>query len=353
MKVLVYGAGVLGSLYAARLQDAGNDVSLLARGPRLADLRAQGIVLQDARTGTETVTRVTVVERLAPDDAYELVIVLVRKNQIPSVLPDLAANRNTPNVLFLGNNAAGAEEYVRALGRERVLLGFASSGGTRQGHVIRYAAGMGGRRPRVTIGETDGGLSLRLQAIVGLLEGAGFQVDVSPHMDAWLWTHAALVVPIAGALYLAGGDNKRLARTRDGLVLLVRAAREGFQVLHAGGVPLLPAGALLYEWLPEPLLVFALGRLMQTELARLALAAHANVARDEMQQLASELHQLARATGAPTPALNRLDGYINPAMAPIPVGRANIPLDWFGVWVSAAVVVGLALFVIRFRPKAD
>jgi 2-dehydropantoate 2-reductase len=45
MKILVYGAGVLGSLYAARLADSGNDVTILARGQRLIDIRANGIVL--------------------------------------------------------------------------------------------------------------------------------------------------------------------------------------------------------------------------------------------------------------------------------------------------------------------
>ncbi len=36
MKILFYGAGVLGSLYAARLQESGQEVSILARGQRLA-----------------------------------------------------------------------------------------------------------------------------------------------------------------------------------------------------------------------------------------------------------------------------------------------------------------------------
>ena len=46
-RVLVYGAGVQGGLYAARLHQAGLDVSLLARGRRLADLREHGIVLEN------------------------------------------------------------------------------------------------------------------------------------------------------------------------------------------------------------------------------------------------------------------------------------------------------------------
>ena len=47
MNILVYGAGVLVSVYAARLHDAGHTVSILARHQRLADLRTHGIVLDD------------------------------------------------------------------------------------------------------------------------------------------------------------------------------------------------------------------------------------------------------------------------------------------------------------------
>jgi 2-dehydropantoate 2-reductase len=133
MKILVYGAGVLGSFYAARLQEAGNDVSILARRRRLTDLREHGIILEDATTGHRTTTRVNIVEHLAPEDAYDLVIVLVPKNHVSEVLPVLAANRHTPNVLFMGNNAAGPGEMIEALGRERVLLGFPGAGAHEKG----------------------------------------------------------------------------------------------------------------------------------------------------------------------------------------------------------------------------
>ena len=66
-KILVYGAGPLGSLFAARLQQGGNDVSILARGQRLAELCEHGIVLMDVQTGKQTITGVHVVERLAPN----------------------------------------------------------------------------------------------------------------------------------------------------------------------------------------------------------------------------------------------------------------------------------------------
>ena len=116
---MVYGAGPLGSLFAARLQQGGNDVSILARGQRLADLREYGIVLHDVQSDKRTVTRVNVVEALAPDDAYDLVLVVMRKNNALQILPVLAANEHTPNVLFLMNNAAGPAALVEALGAER------------------------------------------------------------------------------------------------------------------------------------------------------------------------------------------------------------------------------------------
>jgi ketopantoate reductase len=48
MKVLIVGAGVIGSFNAARMSDAGRDVTLLARGRRLADLREHGVALEDS-----------------------------------------------------------------------------------------------------------------------------------------------------------------------------------------------------------------------------------------------------------------------------------------------------------------
>lgn len=43
MRVLIYGAGVIGSLYAALFSEAGVDTSVYARGARLETLRRSGL----------------------------------------------------------------------------------------------------------------------------------------------------------------------------------------------------------------------------------------------------------------------------------------------------------------------
>ena len=85
MRILVYGAGVQGSLYASRLAESGHDVALLARGARLAELRARGILLEDILTGRTTTTVVPIVDRLEPGDAFDLVLIPVRREQIAAV----------------------------------------------------------------------------------------------------------------------------------------------------------------------------------------------------------------------------------------------------------------------------
>jgi 2-dehydropantoate 2-reductase len=254
----------------------------------------------------------------------------MRKNQVSAILPALAANRHTPNVLFMGNNVAGPDEMVEALGRERILLGFPGAAGHREGYVVTVKVTSGRQQP-TTFGELDGRTTPRLQEIVEAFKSAGFPVAINSNMDAWLKTHIAEVGPAANAIYMAGGDNYRLARTRDGLVLMVRAIREGYRVLRALGVPITPANHKIFEWIPEPILVALMRRLLNTKTAEIEIAGHANAARDEFKQLADDFRALARTTSVPTPAMDRLYTYIDPAVPPLPEGSAQISPSWRSV----------------------
>jgi ketopantoate reductase len=342
-KILVYGAGPLGSLFAARLQAGGNDVSLLARGQRLDDLREHGIVLVDVQTKEQTVTRVNVVEAMSPDDAYDLVLVIMRKNHALQVLPILAANRRTPNVLFLSNNAAGPDAYVEALGKERVLIGFPNSAGYREGHVVHCLAGTEDNKAYMPFGEVDGRITERTREVARILESApGFGAEIRTDMDAWLKYHVALLFPsLAPALYAAGVDNYRLARTRDLVVQAIRAMREGFRVLRSLGLPVTPSKLKVIEWLPEPILVLLAQRLLTNPLVETALVKHAEAARDEVQHLIGEFMALARTTSVPTPTINHLLQYYEPDAPPVPDGSARIPLRWGGLLVALGALAML------------
>lgn len=67
------GAGVIGQVYAARLHEAGADVTLLARGKRLAELRAHGVYRCEYPGPEEKIVPVPVADIAEP---FEVNVVL-------------------------------------------------------------------------------------------------------------------------------------------------------------------------------------------------------------------------------------------------------------------------------------
>lgn len=305
MKILIYGAGVLGSICAVRLKQAGEEVTVLARGRRLEDIRRDGIVLERFENGEQTRAETPVVERLGPDDTYDLVLVVMGMHQVPAVLPALAANRHTPNLLFLGNSVSGGGQLTAALGKQRVLRGFLLAGGTIAGGVVRWAYGEQ-RKAGLIIGETDGSMSPRLAKVAAVLHKTGFGVEQCKDIDAYLKTHAAMIASLGAAVYIAGGTPLMLAQNAAASALAVGGIRESLRALQALGVPLLPKGVHLYLWIPAPILMFFLRRMVRSKEVGYAFA-HADKARPEIRLILDELMVLLRRSGRPMPALEELN----------------------------------------------
>src|SRR5580693_8565826 len=204
MKLLVYGAGVTGSLFSARMHESGHDGSLPARGERLAALRRHGVQLAEA--GSPAVRRVPVPVVEHPAGGYDLIAVFVRAHQADEVLESLAGLE--ADVLFALNWAAGPEPLGTVIGPERVLLGFPTSAGTMDGDVVRYrAASFMTRRVPMPVGEPDGRATPRLERIVRAFRTAGINAKAERQMDAWLKTHAAFAVPLGQAVLASSGPR--------------------------------------------------------------------------------------------------------------------------------------------------
>jgi 2-dehydropantoate 2-reductase len=133
VKVLVYGAGVIGTVYAGKLAEAGHEVTMVARDRRLADIRQHGLALEDIVHRRAWTAHVATTPHLSPDDEFDLALITVRRDQLAKTLPELATNKRIPTLLFMLNNPAGSASLAEALGRDRVMLGFPGIGGTRDG----------------------------------------------------------------------------------------------------------------------------------------------------------------------------------------------------------------------------
>ncbi|MCP4316245.1 MAG: ketopantoate reductase family protein [Hyphomicrobiales bacterium] len=313
MRTLFFGAGPLGSVYAHLLHEAGSDVTVLARGERHDWLKENGLVLVNEMTGQRNSSRVNVVSELKPDDQYDLVIVLIRKNKLLPVFEILAASRGVKNILFMGNNALGFEVYLKRLPVEKVLFGFPGAGGGIREHVVHYCdrEKPKGKRRAVTIGEVDGFSKERTLAVKSLFESAGIPVELTRDIDGWLKYHAALVLPLAGALYKHDCDNYQASKDKQTLRSAVRAAKEGGRVLRALGFrKRQPFAFNMFYWLPEFIIIMSVKRLLESKFAEVAFSMHAEAARDEIKSLAHEFRELTAKTSVDTPNIDTLRIYI-------------------------------------------
>lgn len=323
MKTLVFGAGPIGRWLSLRLHHAGKDVSLLARGETLKTLEKDGVVLIDGYTGEKKVARVKLVERLAPEDRYELILVAMRKSSRLSVCPILAANRGSSNILFLGNDVSGFHRYLDYLSREKVLLGFPGAGGGWEGDNLVIADGdkpNDGGSP-LYIGELDGEKRKRTGEIEGFFKEAGFPVNLESDMDGWLKYHFAFVAPTAGVVLEHDGDCRAVAANTSALRLYIRACREAGDVLRAIGYRRRqPPIFNLYYWLPEWLNIRVFRSFFSSRKAEVALGLHASEVGEELSEMMEEFSELRTRAGVATPHLDEL---VSHARRPPESGRSQ------------------------------
>ena len=136
MRILIYGAGVIGCLYGALFSEAGYDVTILARGRRLESLAENGLRY---KSGSVVKTaKVNVIGELADTDRYDFVFVTVRENQLYEVLKALKSNIS-PNIVTMVNSLDTYDKWEEICGRGRIIPAFPGAGGGFDGDVLDAA----------------------------------------------------------------------------------------------------------------------------------------------------------------------------------------------------------------------
>lgn len=298
MRVLIVGAGVIGTVYGAHLASAGHDVSALSHPPRTRRLEQSGLIAHDVLAGTSTQGATRVVTDAA-SAVFDLVLVTVRSDQLAAACARLTGLRSRPAVVFFGNNPGGRARLSDHIDGD-VLLGFPGVGGTLQAGIAQY----------VRIPQQATVLPVSADARLGELERTlsdrGFAVRRVADIDGWLVYHAAFVACVAAALYRHDTDPGRLAADRAGLRSMCAAVTEAFTALRRVGVRGLPWNLAVLHAAPlRPVAVRYWARYLRSPLGELCFAAHCRHAEPEMRALAAEVTgRLAGVSG--TDSLHRL-----------------------------------------------
>lgn len=311
MRILVYGAGVQGCELAHRLlQNQKNVVTLLARGEWKERIDQKGLVIRHWAQRRTTTDRVRTIERLTPEDCYDLVFVVLQAGQLPEVLPVLKANRS-PYFVFVGNDPH-AKQVLEAMQRpaDRIAFGFQNSAGRREhDRVVSTYMGIG-----MTVGGAttplSGAFRIRLKTA---FDGVKYRLTFYGDMDEWLKCHIALILPVCYVCYACNGDLRRATKQQRGAIL--DAAYEACAMLKDAGIPVNDrqntdcyrpgsAGRRQME-----AMVFTMAK---TPLGRLCASDHAMHAVAEMKYLDDAFEALRRQTGTAMPMWEKLRSEMPP-----------------------------------------
>jgi len=241
MKILIFGAGVIGTTYAWQLSATGHEVTVFVRkgSPAIAEGQSFHIRCKDEREKppktTELDFRPTVIDVLAPDHDYELIVVCVRAQQLDDVLPVLAQNTGKADILFFGNNWWGEEKIRSFLPAEKYLFGFSRLvGGWR---IVNEINCIFFDNPELAtmLGEPGGRRTARLEKLRGLFEQARLRPVVSQDILGWLSIHYVEFLGVIGAILKAGSYNAFVSNS--GLVKeAILATREALDICKTRGI---------------------------------------------------------------------------------------------------------------------
>lgn len=181
MKILIYGAGVVGCSYGWQLSKAGCDVAVLVRKEQKELVQKDGIRIicsdfrEKARKDTDIIFKPTVIDELSSNNDFEYIIVSTNKLQLSTILPSLSKSAGKANVVFFQNNWDVFTEIDKYLKPEQYFFAFPFMvGGGKEDKSIHCAIS-GLKYSNTPLGEKDGRTTPRVEKLSIILDKANLK----------------------------------------------------------------------------------------------------------------------------------------------------------------------------------
>lgn len=226
LSYVVYGAGAVGGVIAARLALAGLPVTTVARGAHLAAIRSDGLVLESA-TGRERVRVAAAGSATEVDWSTRPVVLLCVKSQhTAAALADVRASAPADTAVVCAQNGVANEvAALRHFDRAYGMCVMQPCSHVDPGVVVQQCHPVPGI---LDLGCYPGGVDETCRAIAADLRTAGFVSEA--RADIMAWKHRKLILNLGNGIQACF----RPGPEADELQERVRA--EGEAVLAAAGI---------------------------------------------------------------------------------------------------------------------
>jgi 2-dehydropantoate 2-reductase len=231
MKILIFGSGGVGGYYGARLQQAGHEVTFVARGAHAAAMRTKGLQIRSAVGDAQL--QVRVVEAPEPADYAIIAVKLWDTEAAAQAVAKVMTQQMC--VVSLQNGVDKDEVLAEAVGEKCVIGGTTHIGAViAEPGVIAHT----GKLARVTLGELDGGSTERVERLAQAFRGGGVEVRISDDIRRSTWEKFCFLTAFSGLTSLTRrpiGPIRENSVTRG---MLMDALHEAAEVARAEGASL-------------------------------------------------------------------------------------------------------------------
>jgi len=235
MKIAIMGAGGVGGYYGGLLAAAGQEVTFIARGAHLQALRDKGLEIKSVH-GDLTVSPANATDHPGEIGPVDLVVVATKTyhtDQVAQAIKPLIGAGTV--VISLQNGIDAAERIGSVVGTEHMVGGatWLSAAIEAPGRIGQYS-----QFRRIALGELDGQITRRAQAIASVLSKTPAVIELVPNIKQVLWTKFVFIAAISavgGLARVAIGEYRQVPEARE---VLAQAMAEVAAVAKAGGVNL-------------------------------------------------------------------------------------------------------------------
>ncbi|MEZ5729015.1 MAG: 2-dehydropantoate 2-reductase [Burkholderiaceae bacterium] len=233
-RIAVIGTGAMGSIYAALMADAGHDVWAVDTWEAHVDaIRRHGLRVEGA-SGDRLVKTLHATTVTEPVGVCDLVIIATKASGVGSAAAAARTLIGPDTTVMTIQNGLGAGERIRAhLPGVPVILGVAQGFGASMrapGHAYHHGMSL------IRVGEMDGGISARIERVVSLWQGAGFETKAFADIKQLIWEKFICNCAYSGPCTVFGRTIGEMLAQDDTRAVCVEAAREAYVAGRAMGV---------------------------------------------------------------------------------------------------------------------
>lgn len=185
MKIAIVGAGAMGSVYAALMADAGNEVwAIDVWREHVETINRDGLRVEGA-SGDRIVSTVQASASIGDAGQCDLYIIATKASGVGDAARAVSGVMG-PNslVLTIQNGLGAGERIAEHMSTDNVLLGVAAGFGASMrapGHAHHNSMSL------IRIGELNGGLTERVERVAEVWRSSGFNVKAFEDIEQLIW----------------------------------------------------------------------------------------------------------------------------------------------------------------------